>query len=775
MTAASLTGSPPSQLQISQLVAAFTNKPRAVFEVQAAAFDAAFPRDFTAQNLLGALYGNLKDFVRAEAAFGAALAAKPDHVDTLFVYGVTLRELGRHADAAAALSRVEALQPGNIEAAYQRALCLHELGQFKAAAQALKRISSAEPDNTSVLNNLGLALMQLGRHAEAAITFERAVARDPLYTEARANLALVLQETRQFARAEALLRAGIGIDAENAELHERLGSLLQLANDVAGAENAFRRALAIDPQRVESLNNLGLILHRTRRTDEALDCFARALREKPGMAALHSNIGFTLNETGALDEALAALTRALELDPDQPVVRAQKIIQQLQICDWTALEDYAAIADTLGLVGEPIPPGSLLAIDDDPARQRARAAAYAARFVGIVPSPFAPRVEGNEADGRIRIGYFSADFHDHATMFLMAGLFREHDRSRFEITAYSYGQTREGALRDHLIAHVDRFVDIADLPDLAVVDLARSHALDIAVDLKGYTQDNRIALFAHRLAPIQIGHVGYPGTSGAGFLDYIVADPQLIPAAERAHYSECVIRLPGTYQPSDDQRPIAPTLPGRAELGLPETGCVFACFNNAYKITPREFDIWMRLLDQVPGSVLWLFRANAWAEANLRRAAEARGIASERLVFAPRVEHAEHLARLRHADLFIDCFACNAHTTASDALWAGVPVLTRPGRSFIARVASSLNHAIGLPEMVAESDEAYAALALALAQDPARLAEIRARLAANRTATPLFDTKRYTRNLEAGFAAAYERHRAGLPPEDIAVPDCIPA
>jgi len=761
-TTAPIAGSTPSPQQIDQLVLTFTNRPRPAFEAAAAAFDAAFPHDYAAQNLLGALHAQLKDFARAEAAFAKALAARPDAADTLFVHGITLYELGRHADAIAVLARVNELAPENTEATFYRALCHHLLGQSAAAADLLQPLCASEPGNLRARNSLGLALLELGRSEEAAAEFEHVLARDPRHLDARLNLALKLERGDAAARAAEVIRAGIALAPNSADLHERLGALL-LQSDPAGAEAAYRRTLALDPGAVNALNNLGLILFRRREFGEALDCFAIALRARPEMAPLHGNISFVLQQIGALDDALAALERALELDPDQPFLRGQKLLQQMQLCDWRALDEYAQVADTLGITGEAISPGGIIAMDDDPARQRARAEVYAARYAAIVPALFAPRAAGE----RIRVGYFSADFHDHATMHLMSGLFRCHDRSRFEISVWSYGLTREGAQREALKAHVDRFIDIADLPDAAVVDLAREAGLDIAVDLKGYTQDNRFSLFAHRLAPVQIGHLGYPGTSGAPFLDYFIADAVTIPAEERAHFIEQVIRLPGSYQPNDDTRAIAPETPAREELGLPEDGFVFACFNNAYKITPREWDIWMRLLEAVPGSVLWLFKSNDWAQDALRRAAEARGVDPARLVFAPWAPPAAHLARLRAADLFLDCFACNAHTTASDALWAGLPVLTRPGRSFIARVAASLVTAVGLPELVAANDAAYEALALDLARSPGRLADLRARLAENRKTAPLFDSAGYARALEQAYAAVHRRRVEGLAPADI--------
>lgn len=324
-------------------------------------------------------------------------------------------------------------------------------------------------------------------------------------------------------------------------------------------------------------------------------------------------------------------------------------------------------------------------------------------------------------------------------------------------------------MRKRLIESVDVFHDVRELSDMQIVELARSEQLDIAIDLKGFTKDTRWAPFAHGLGPVQISYLGYPGTLGSDFIDYIVADPVVIPEDKRHHYSEQIIYLPNTYQPTDNKRVISDKVITRGDLGLPTDGFVFCCFNSNYKISPQEFDIWMRLLQRVDGSVLWLLRSNKWAEQNLKREAEARGVNAERLIFAEELPQAEHLARQKLADLFLDTFNVNAHTTASDALWAGLPVLTKLGNGFAARVAGSLLEAVGLPELVTETEEQYETLALVLVTNPERLAQIKAKLAENRLTQPLFDSEQYTRHLEAGYKMAYERKLNGQAPEHIFV------
>jgi predicted O-linked N-acetylglucosamine transferase (SPINDLY family) len=371
------------------------------------------------------------------------------------------------------------------------------------------------------------------------------------------------------------------------------------------------------------------------------------------------------------------------------------------------------------------------------------------------------------------VGYFSADFSNHATLHLLAGLFEHHDRVKFEVTAFSFGPESQDPMRRRLEAACE-FIDVRERPDREVALLARERQIDIAVDLKGFTQDCRPGIFALRAAPVQVSYLGYPGTLGAPYMDYLIADRVLIPPESAQFYSEKIVYLPDSYQVNDAARVIAERVFSRAELGLPAAGFVYCCFNNNYKITPATFDGWMRILRQVPGSVLWLLEDNAGAAGNLRAAAEARGVSAARLVFAPRLPVADHLARQRAGDLFLDTLPCNAHTTASDALWAGLPLLTCLGESFAGRVAGSLLAAVGLSELITGSQAEYEALAVGLARDPGRLAGIRTRLAAQRLTAPLFNTELTTRRLEAAYEALVERHRAGLVPGHMSPPEAIP-
>jgi predicted O-linked N-acetylglucosamine transferase (SPINDLY family) len=370
---------------------------------------------------------------------------------------------------------------------------------------------------------------------------------------------------------------------------------------------------------------------------------------------------------------------------------------------------------------------------------------------------------------KIRLGYFSADFHNHATSYLMAELFEYHDKDRFELVALSFGPDLQDQMQQRISAAFDKFIDVRKQSDKDVALLSRNLGIDIAIDLKGFTQDSRVGIFAFEAAPIQVNYLGYPGTMGASYFDYLVADKTLIPEGSQIHYSEKIVYLPNSYQVNDTQRRIADKVFAREELDLPDSGFVFCCFNNNYKITPHTFESWMRILRRVDGSVLWLLEDNPTASTNLRKEAQRRDVNPNRLVFAKRIPLPEHLARHCAADLFVDTLPCNAHTTASDALWAGLPVLTCMGEAFASRVAASLLNAIGLPELITSRQEDYEALAVELATNPERLKSVKAKLEQNRLTTPLFDTKLFTRHIEDAYTQMIERYRADLAPGHVYV------
>jgi predicted O-linked N-acetylglucosamine transferase (SPINDLY family) len=698
------------------------------------------------------------------AQAGMLLDSYPQAAFVHNLLGAACLTLGRNDQAECALRLAYARGVRMPAVLNNLAMAIAGQGRHEEALEFYREAIEADPGHAIARNNMANSLKECGRPEEALAAYSDAIALRSDYADAHSNQGLVLEALGRTTEARAAHARALALQPDHAPAHNNLGNTLTSLGDLDEAIACYEKALAIRPTYPEAWYNLGNIFKKQGRIAEAIVAYRRAKAGRPDYADASVEQSKAWALIAHFDEAIAGLDEALASEPGHVGALTHRPFYQMPICDWSAIDAWQKLGPSSDTA---VGPFAALTFEDDPARQLRRSRAWAKSAFPCPPAalPAPPPSE----DGRIRIGYFSADFHDHATSYLMAGMLREHDRSRFSIRAYSYGQVLEGQMRDFVRANVDGFHSIGETPDAAVVDLARGHGLDIAVDLKGYTQNGRTQLFARRLAPVQISWLGYPGTSGAEFIDYLIADPVVIPQHERKFYSENLLLLPDSYQPNDDQRTIAAESGTRASFSLPETGVVFCCFNQSYKITPREWTIWMRVLDRVPGSVLWLLDSHSSASQNLRREAEARGIGAERLIFAKHLPQAEHLGRIRHADLFLDTFNVNAHTTASDALWAGVPVVTKAGRQFAARVGASLLSAIGLPELVTGTEADYEALILALATEPARLAAIRTQLAENRLTHPLFDTALYTRRIEDAFAAAHERQVGGLPPAPIAI------
>jgi len=670
----------------------------------------------------------------ALAAFDEVIAAHPDRIDALHGRAAALHRARRFDEALAAYDAVLAVAPKFIPSRNGRAGVLRELGRFDDALAAWNEIVAIDPTLAEVHHNAGSALYELGRAEEAVAAYDRAIALRPEYLQAMHNRAAALSRCMRFEEALATCDRMLEIDPDYAEAHHNRGSALSSLNRFKEALGAYDRALSLKPDFVASLQNRGSILAYVTRHDEAARDFARVLA----------------------------------LDPDYPYQQGALFSSRLHCCDWRDYESILARLTADALAGKRVSdPFPFVITTASAAAQLACAATFAADKLpaAAVPMCNAERY-GHE---RIRVAYLSADFHEHATAYLLAGVLERHDRSRFEIIGVTFGPDTGDVMRARLGAAFDRFIDVRNRTDRDIAALLRELEVDIAVDLKGYTFDSRPAIFSFRPAPIQVNYLGYPGSMGASYFDYLIADATVVPADAHAFYSERIVTMPDSYQPNDDTRVIAASAPTREEEGLPGQGFVFCSFNNSYKITPHVFDVWMRLLDKVPGSVLWLLEGNTIAPVNLRREAAARGIAPERLIFAPRRDLPTHLARHRHADLFLDTLPVNAHTTASDALWAGLPVVTCAGTSFAGRVAASLLAAAGLDELVAHSLDEYEALALSLASDADKLAAVRAKLAATRDTCALFDTKRYCASLESAYVAMWQRHERGEAPAALSI------
>ena len=565
----------------------------------------------------------------------------------------------------------------------------------------------------------------------------------------------------------------LAIDPDDAEALYNRGVSLRELGLLRDALDSYNRALALNAGHAKAHINRADVLSQFGHFQAALASYERALGVNPDLAQAHYGRGNVLNQLQRFDEALESYGRAVCLEPRQDWLQGARLLTQMQLCDWSDLE--AQVAQLIAGVEEGrkcTPPFPVLVLADALPLQLKAARIWAEASGGRRSFHPLPPIGKRRRHERIRVAYYSADYYDHATAYLLAELIERHDRQRLEVLGFSFGSEHADGMRGRLAGAFDRFIDVRAHSDMEIAQLSRDLEIDIAVDLKGFSQQERHGIFAFRAAPIQVNYLGYPGTMGTHYMDYIVADPTLIPAQSREGYAEKIVYLPHSYQVNDRKRRIAERSPSRAELGLPPTGFVYCCFNNHYKIMPDTFSCWMRILLKVQGSVLWLLGDNATVAGNLRREAAAAGIDGARLIFAPRMALPEHLSRHQAADLFLDTLPCGAHTTASDALWAGLPVLTRIGESFAARVASSLLTAIGLAELISATGEDYEALAVELATRPSRLDEIRARLAANRSTAPLFDTDRYARHLESAYLQMYERHQADLMPDHIHVEGC---
>lgn len=628
------------------------------------------------------------------------------------------------------------------------------------AADLYRQILEQSPDQPVVLNNRGVALEWQGRLDEALASVDRALSIRPDYADAFYNRGIVLLRMRRFDAALQSCDAALSIRPGYAEALSNRGIAMMELNFLDGALASFERALALHAEYPEALYNRGIVLLKLERADEALASFDSALNVRPGYAEAFFNRGVALQVLKRHDEALAVFERVLAANPDHRYALSSLTASALETCDFAATERMAGtLKRRIVERGGFIAPFVMLFISDDPALQLECARNFVRDTIPAVPRLPARPARG---DGRIRIAYVSADFRNHPMSHLTAELFELHDRSRFEVIGISFGPEDNSDIRARVAKAFDQFHDVRARSDREVAEAIHGLEVDVAVDLMGHTRNARPGIFSFRAAPVQVGYLGFPGTMGADFIDYIIADEIVLPASQQPFYSEKIVHLPDTYWVNDSRLVTGGHVPSRREAGLPETGFVFCCFNKHGKITRPVFEVWMRLLSQLEGSVLWLLRDDAVSERNLRREAAARGVDPTRLVFADKLELSAHLARHRLADLCLDTLPYNAHTTASDALQMGLPLVTCLGETFAGRVAASLLEAIGLPELVTHSLADYEALARKIARDHGFRAGIVNRLAKNRGTFPLFDTDRFRRHIEAAYLAMWERWQRGL-------------
>jgi protein O-GlcNAc transferase len=726
------------------------------------------PDDAKALNNRGATLHELKRLDEALASYDRALALRPDHAEALNNRGAILHELRRPDEALASYDRALTVRPDYAEALNNRGNALKELRRHDEALASYDRALTVRPDDAKAFNNRGVTLQELRRHDEALASYDRAVALRPDYAEALNNRGATLQELKRLDEALASYDRALSVRPDHADALNNRGNVLRELKRHDEALASYDRALAVRPDDADALYNRGSALHELKRLDEALASYDRALCVRPEYAEALHNRGNVLRELRRLDEALASYDCALAANADHPYAFSGAADCVMKLCDWDRRTRF--VTDVKAHVSGKksiISPYVLLGYSGDPALQLQCAKGYLQDKIPVLPQPLWKGSIFHH--DKIRIAYVSADFRSHNVAYLSAELFELHDRKRFEVIGVSIARDDHSEIRARLVKAFDEFHDIRSASDRDAAKLLNDRHFDIAVDMTGYTRDSRPGIFAHRPVPIQVNYMGFPATMGADFIDYIIADAMVLPVEQKTFYTEKAAYLPDCYQVNDTKRKIAERTPTRREMGLPEHAFVFCCFNNNWKITPAIFDIWTRLLHQVEGSVLWLLRDNEGAERNLRKEAQRRGIDPSRLVFAGWLPRAEHLARYHLADLFLDTLPCTAHTTASDALWAGSPVLTCKGEAYPGRVAASLLHAVGVPELITSNFEEYETLGLKLARDQALLAEIKAKLVGHRDTYPLFNTVRFTRHIEAAYTTMWEIWQRGEAPKSFSV------
>ena len=718
--------------------------------------------------------GNLlKDRAQMDAAltsYDNAIAFDPSYAYAFCNRGFVLERLERWDAALESYDRALALTPGDVLVHYNRAGVLRQLARPEEAVASYTQAIAVKPDYFEAYCNRGFLLIEMKRWDEALASHTKSIEINPRFAPPHFGRGVVLHSRKEWDAALTSYDRAIEIDSGHAAAHCNRGSLLLTLKQLSAARSSVERAITLKPDVAEAYYFIARLWMAVGQSEVALTNFDRAITLKTDYAEAYLSRATLLVEMKRFLLAVESFDRGMAFNGDSRFVPGARRYAKMSVCDWSDLQaDVNQLAAGIDAGEMVTPPHQSLGLLDS-LRRHYKAAQIWVRESHPPDSELGPIARRPRSE-KARIGYFSGEFFPHPVAVLMAGVFEAHERSQYEVIAFSYGPHSQDELGLRLERGVDQFIDVREKTDRGIALLSRQMGIDIAVDLAGHTGRARTGIFALRAAPLQVNYLGYAGTLGADYMDYLIADGTVVPEGQEGYYAERVVRLPNSFLPHDSGREISSKIYTRDELGLPAAGFVFCCFNNSYKITPDVFDSWMRILARVPNSVLWLSQNNETAMDNLRREALRRGVAAERLIFAGHMPSpADHLARHRAADLFLDTRPYNAHATAIDALWAGLPVLTFPGEGFAGRVAASLLNAVQLPELIATSVESYEAMAAQMAEDPQFLATIKEKLARNRLASPLFDAPRFVKHLEAGYARMLERHHAGLPPVHIHVP-----
>ena len=728
------------------------------------------PQNSKANELLAYIHGIRGNADVSFRYLTLACSQKNCSPEALYHLGIILLEKKSYLDAINAFNNSMAKGGDYFEALFFLGTAHAFLEEFEKALLAYKKCLKQKNNSAELFYNLAKVLEELESPNEAIEHYDQAITLNPNFLEAYLNKGSILLELKKFDEALLQFNTALNIKPDSAEAWFGLGNSQYFHRYFESANISFEKAIQYNPENAEYWSNKGRNLIRLKRDNEAIYCFDKALSLNPELAEIWINKSFALQHLKDFDYSLTCYQNALKINPELKFSDGDFIyFYKMQMCDWSDFNYFKntfenqIVLDNRDVIGAsgPFP---LLALSESSAIHKRAAEIYALSefpenldLGHLIKSPI---------NKRIRIGYFSADFRNHAVATLIAGLFENHDKSKFELFAFSFINVND-EMRGRLLKSFDHFIDVETKTDLEIAKLARISLIDIAIDLTGFTNGGRTGIFSYRAAPIQINYLGYPGTLGSKYYDYIIADEVVIPFESKSFYSEHIIYLPNSYQANDRLRIISDKNFTRMDFNLPQNSFIYCCFNNSHKILPATFASWMRILNSVENSVLWLLEDNLSAKNNLLMEAEKSKIDPCRIIFAERIPASDHLARHHLADLFLDTFPYNAHTTASDALWAGLPVLTRTGESFASRVAASLLYSICLPELVTDTAEKYEALAIELGQNLGLLNTLKKKVANNRLTTPLFDIVLFTKNLESAYFQVYENYQKDLDVMDI--------
>ncbi|BAI76921.1 hypothetical protein AZL_f01610 (plasmid) [Azospirillum sp. B510] len=654
----------------------------------------------------------------------------------------------------------------------EHAFRLYQQNRFDEADAACRIVLAHHPDHAGFLQFLATIRVRQNRTAEGLVLYRRILAISPEWIDAWYNLTVALEGDGRHEAASGSLKRAAAIAPDAAGLYGKFGTLYRNTGLLALARLNFVRAALLAPDDASIRISLGVALRELREVKGSTTTLGKAIACDPAAAEAHLQHAHGLRELGRLADAMVSYGRARRLAPGRSDILNYHLYCKQNLCDWQDHEALCqAVLDTIDQDGGTVIPLAVLTIPTTPGQQRLAVEQFYRRLLEPqAPAPLPSRPAAAPRGARpLRVAYLSADFYEHATAYLAAELFERHDRSRVVPLAYSYGPDDGSPMRRRLETAFAKFYDIRAAGADEVARHMAEIGVDILVDLKGHTKNTRFDLITRRLAPVQVAYLGYPGTSGLPHMDYIVGDAIVTPPDHQPHYTEQLLLLPDSYQINGRDRPLPERTPVRAAYGLPENSFVFCSFNALQKLSPAIFALWMRLLARVPGSVLWLYGGAPDGERNLRREAAARGVAPDRLLFASKLPLADHLARYRVADLCLDTLPYTGHTTTSDALWMGCPVVTCLGGTFASRVAASLLTAAGLPELITHTLEEYETLAVRLAEDATALAALRRHLEDNRLHSPLFDAKRFVHHLERAYDIMWQLHAGGHPPRSFAL------